>query len=85
MKRRSTLKMDRIESQEKKKEFSAAGSSNDPLSPGMSPGLKEKSGLNEVQMFRNSKMASYDKREETNAKKTNKKVINKPYFVSTIC
>ena len=44
MKRRSTTKIDRIISQERTKEASAAGSSNDPLSPG----LKEKTGLNDV-------------------------------------
>ena len=59
---------------ERPREVSLNGSSNDPLSAG----IRE----NDVQMFRNSKMASYDKREETNTKKVNKKVINKPYFVS---
>lgn len=80
VKRRSTTKIDRIISQERTKELSAAGSSNDPLSPG----IRDKSTLNDIQMFRNSKMASYDKREEKNVKKTNKKVISKPYFVSIL-
>lgn len=47
----------------------------------MSPGFREKGAIGEVNMFRNSKMSNYDKKEDTK-KNLNKKQINKPYFVS---